>query len=98
MMLIGLGELRYRVDSAHPRYSAVFLSVGSYACLVSAIPLLVAACAGIIHHPRYVLYAAVQLCAGLYGLYLLFHCTAPCAPQPANTPEAIPDETTHNAE
>jgi hypothetical protein len=98
LMLICLGELRYRVDSAQPRYSAVFLSVGSYACLVGAVPLLVAACAGIIHHPRYVLYAAVQLCAGLYGLYLLFHCTAPCAPQPENIPEATPDETTHNAE
>lgn len=96
-MLICLAELRFRVDKALPRYSTVFLCVGSYACLVGSIPLLIAACARVFEHPRYTFYAAVQLCAGLYGLYLLLHYTAPQS-APADPTEAPSTETPNTAE
>ena len=97
-MLILLAELRFRVGKAFPRYSVVFLSVGSYTCLVGSIPLLIAVCAGVLAHPRYTLYAAVLLCAGLYGLYLLFRYTASRASLPVLSPEAAPTETPNTAE
>ncbi len=89
-MMIPLAELRFRVGKVMPRYSVAFLSVGSYACLVGSIPLLIAVCAGVVDHLRHTMYATVLLCAGLYGFYLLIRYTVSPAPSesPAETPAA----------
>ena len=76
--LMCLSELRFRVGRSAPRYSIAFLSIGAFTCLVGSIPVLIATCAGVLDHFRHLLYATVLLCAGLYGLYLLFRYT--CLP------------------
>ncbi len=89
-MMINLAELRVRVGKPAPRYSVAFLSIGSYACLVGSIPLLLALCAGNLSNIRHALFAAVLLAAGLYGLYLLLrysHSPAPEAPSEEPAPE-----------
>ena len=83
-MMISLAELRFRVGKVMPRYSVAFLAVGSYACLVGSIPLLIAACVGIVDQLRHTMYASVLLCAGLYGFYLLFRYTV--SPAPSESP------------
>ena len=96
-MLMVLAELRFRVNKPMPRYSVAFLSIGSYTCLVGSIPLLIAVCAGAVNHFRHTLYAAVLLCAGLYGLYLLFRYTASPLPPPSDTAEETPADP-HNTD
>ena len=83
-MFICLAELRFRVGRPMPRYSLAFLAIGSYTCLVGSIPLLIATGAGILENFSHLLYAAVLLCAGLYGLYIQFRYT--CFPGTAPTP------------
>ena len=97
-MLINLAELRFRVGKALPRYSVIFLSVGSYACLVGSIPLLVAACAGITDHFRHIMYAVVLLCAGLYGLYTLLRYTYAPVPSAETQTESSAAEPPNTAE
>ncbi len=90
-MLILLAELRFRVGSVLPRYSLAFWSVGSYACLVGSIPLLycyardyLGGTLRLIAPGQYALYAAVLLCAGIYGLYTLFRYTRTVSTAPAS--------------
>ena len=71
-MFISLCELRFRVGRFLPRYATAFWAIGSYASLVGSIPVLVATGAGILCDLSHLLYAAVLLFAGVYGLYLLF--------------------------
>lgn len=102
-MLIALAELRFRVDRAVPRYSLVFLSIGSYVCLVGSIPVLVATGAGILNHLRHTLFATVLFCAGAYALYLLFRYVVspvdtPDTPAPSDTAEDILTESPNNVE
>lgn len=88
-MMISLAELRVRVNKPSPRYSVAFLSIGSYACLVGSIPLLLALLNGNLSNLRHILYASVLLAAGLYGFYLLLRYTHSPAPVVAEaTPES----------
>ena len=94
-MLIGLGELRFRIGRPLPRYSVIFWSIGSFTCLVGALPLLIATGAQKLDNVSHLLYAVVLMCAGLYGLYLLLRYTCfpsdvPAAPAPEA--EAVEDE------
>ncbi len=82
-MFIALGELRFRVGRFLPRYAAGFWAIGSYAALVGSLPILVATGAGILSDLSYLLYAAVLLFAGVYGLYLLFCYTVQPSPHTA---------------
>ena len=86
-MLIGLAELRFRIGRPLPRYAASFWAIGAYACLTGALPILIATGVGILDDRSHLLYAAVLLLAGIYGLYLLFcHTALPTAPAtPAET-------------
>ena len=87
-MMISLAELRVRVNKPSPRYSVAFLSIGSYACLVGSIPLLLGLFNGNLSDLRHILYASVLLAAGLYGFYLLLRYTHSPAPIVADaTPE-----------
>ena len=93
-MLIVLAELRFRVGKVRAHYSVILLSVGSYACLVGSLPLLIAACAGIIDHLRHIMYAVVLLCAGIYGLYILLRYTfTPSTEESAEASSAEPPTT-----
>ena len=73
--LIGLAELRFRVGRATPRYSLALVSIGSFTCLMGAIPVLIATGAQILKNLPHLLYAVVLLFVGLYGFYILFHIT-----------------------
>ncbi len=100
-MLILLAELRFRVGSVLPRYSLAFWSVGSYACLTGSIPLLICFARDLLKDApqmiapgRYALYAIVLLCAGIYGLYILFRYTRTVSIPPVSTehsPESAED-------
>ena len=99
LMLVLLAELRFRVGKALPRYSVAFLAIGSYACLVGSVPQLCAFAKSYFGKasvqpvsPRYALYAAILLVAGIYGLYLLLRYTA-FPPQDAEEASAIIPET-----
>ncbi len=101
-MFIVLAELRYRVNRITPRYSMISLAIGSYTCLTGSIPLLLATGAGQLANTRHLLYAAVLLAAGVYGLYLLFcyTCLPPACPvqDPADVSPVSPENITPNAE
>lgn len=96
-MFIVLGELRFRMEHrTMPRYSAFFLALGSYTCLVGSIPLLLATALGILNNPGHMLYAAVLTCAGLYGLMLLHSVLSPVpadAPSESSPSPADPQNT-----
>ena len=101
-MLIILAELRFRLNKPLPRYSMAFWAIGSFTCLVGGVPATIAACVGRLPTDRYVLYAYVLLCAGLYGLSLLYDYTMrqdfglpepteETQDTPADTPEGSPE-------
>jgi hypothetical protein len=96
-MLMMLGELRFRLNRPMPRYSTIFLSVGSYACLVGSIPLLIAVCAGAYSHLRHTMYAVVLLFAGSYSLFHLFRYTQSSVPA-SDSFEETPAEPCQNQE
>ncbi len=97
-MFIALAELRFRVGRPMPRYSVALLAMGSFACLIGSIPLLIATGAGLLGNVQHLLYAVVLLFAGLYGLYLLFRYTCFPSDMPTEEPEEEstedPDEST----
>jgi hypothetical protein len=94
-MFIVLFELRFRIGRSLPRVAVIAWGIGSFACLNASVPLLVATGAGVLDHRLHMLYAAVLLVAGLYGLCLLFgYCFA--VPVVAATP--VPADNTDNAE
>ena len=97
-MMINMAELRVRVGKPAPRYSVAFLSIGSYACLVGSVPLLLALWAGTLNNLRQALFAAVLLAAGLYGLYLLLRYSPSPAPVPTTPSEEPTPETANHAE
>ncbi len=86
-MFICLGELRFRVGRFLPRYATIFWAIGSYTCLTGSVPVLAATGAGLLNNFSHLLYAAVLLFAGLYGLYLLFCYTVRSAPASPHTAE-----------
>lgn len=86
-MFIALSELRFRVGRSLPRYATAFWAMGSYACIVGSIPVLVATGAGVLSNLSHLFYAAVLLFAGVYGLYLLFCYTALSVPASNHTAE-----------
>ena len=91
-LFITLFELRFRIGRSLPRVAVVLFGMGSFTCLNASIPLLIATGAKVLDHRMHMLYAAVLLAAGLYGLCLLFGCCY-AAPAEAVTPEAAPSPT-----
>ena len=77
LMLILITELRIRLGKTFPRIAMALLSAGTFLCLTTAIPLLVSVGRDVFVHIRYPLYAAVLLCAGVYGGALLFSLVFP---------------------
>ena len=69
-MFILIAELRFRLQKTPaPRSAVALMSIGVFLCLNGSLPILVAM--GAIHQTLHLLYAAVLLCAGLYGGYML---------------------------
>ena len=93
-MFIVLGEMRFRVDRAMPRYSIFLLSVGSFAALTGSIPLLVAMGVGKLDSIRLLLYSAVLIVVGFYGFYLLLQYVFGPAEETAQETVEEPAETT----
>ena len=74
LMLILIAELRFRLHKTPaPRCAVAFMSIGAFFCLNAAVPILAAA--GSMRETLHILYAAVLLCGGLYGGYILFSYT-----------------------
>ncbi len=74
-LLILLAELRFRLGKPAPRVALCFLSLGLFFTLNGSLPILIATGAGILHNTLHLLYAAVLLCGGLYGGYMLYSYT-----------------------
>ncbi len=72
LMIMVLSELRFRLGKALPRLAVACLSIGSFTCLIAAIPVLVGTALGTLKNILQLLYAVVLLFGGAYGLYIQF--------------------------
>ncbi len=86
LTFILLAELRFRLGKAIPRGAVAYLGIGTYACLTASVPVLVATAVGVLDNTLHMLYAAVLLAGGLYGLYLLFCHTCLSLDEPDDCP------------
>ncbi len=82
LMLILTSELRFRLGKPLPRAAVALMGIGATFALNGALPVLIGTGARVLNNTLHLLYAAVLLCGGLYGLYVLFRYT--CLPAPAS--------------
>ena len=82
LMLILISELRFRLGKPLPRAAAAMMGIGAFLALCGALPILVATGARVLNNTLHLLYAAVLLCGGLYGLFIQLQYT--CLPAPAD--------------
>ena len=106
LALILISELRFRLGKPLPRVAAALMSVGVFFSLTGSVPVLLGTGARILSNELHVFYAAVLLCGGLYGAYILFRylwspAETPASPEasaisaevPAEEPEESPADT-----